>query len=100
MECFENNDTILVEVTLQQHIRESFSVHRHLETFLKKGIKSYSIFISPRTFTDTKRYFSFIKKDGFEVRISEIDSFINASEKCKTLNKAAWDNRDKKNGVV
>lgn len=92
IECIENNDTILVEVTLltgtQQHIRESFSVHRHLEEYIKKGIKSYSVFISPKTFIDTERYFNFIKKDGLEVRISDIDKFIHNLEEKTTLNNA------------
>lgn len=43
-----------MEVTLlteaQQHAIESFPVHRHLKTFVKKGIKFYLILISPSTF--------------------------------------------------
>lgn len=92
IECQENQDTILVEVTLltgtQQHIRESFSVHRHLEEYVKNGTKSYSVFISPKSFIDTERYFNFIKKDGLEVRISDIDKFVNDLEASTTLNKA------------
>jgi len=92
IECLEDHDTILVEVTLltgtQQHIRESFSVHRHLEEYTKNGIKSYSIFISPKSFIDTERYFNFIKKDGLEVRISDIDEFVNNLENKTTLNEA------------
>jgi len=90
IECLEDHDTILVEVTLltgtQQHIRESFSVHRHLEEYTKNGIKSYSIFISPKSFIDTERYFNFIKKDGLEVRIFDIDRFVNNLEVKTTLN--------------
>jgi hypothetical protein len=92
IECLEDQDTVLVEVTLltgtQQHIRESFSIHRHLEEYIKRGIKSYSVFISPKSFIDTERYFSFIKKDGLEVRISDIDKFINNLETNVTLNEA------------
>ncbi len=90
IECLENHDTILVEVTLptgtQQHIRESFSVHRHLEEYVRNGSKSYSVFISPKSFIDTERYFNFIKKDGLEVRISDIDRFVNNLEVKTTLN--------------
>lgn len=90
IECLEEKDTVLVEVTLltgtQQHIRESFSIHRHLEEYVKKGTKSYSVFISPKSFIDTERYFDFIKKDGLEVRISDIDKFVNNLEIKKTLN--------------
>ena len=92
IECLEDHDTILVEVTLltgtQQHIRESFSVHRHLEEYIKKGTESYSVFISPKSFIDTERYFSFIKKDGLEVRISDIDKFVSSLETKATLNEA------------
>lgn len=90
IECLENKDTVLVEVTLltgtQQHIRESFSIHRHLEEYVKRGTKSYSVFISPKSFIDTERYFDFIKKDGLEVRISDIDQFVNNLEMKTTLN--------------
>lgn len=90
IECLEEKDTVLVEVTLltgtQQHIRESFSVHRHLEEYVKRGTKSYSVFISPKSFIDTERYFDFIKKDGLEVRISDIDKFVNNLEMKTTLN--------------
>ena len=90
IECLEEKDTVLIEVTLltgtQQHIRESFSIHRHLEEYVKKGTKSYSVFISPKSFIDTERYFDFIKKDGLEVRISDIDKFVNSLEMKTTLN--------------
>lgn len=92
IECLENSETVLVEVTLltgtQQHIRESFSVQRHLEEYTKKGIKSYAVFISPKSFIDTERYFKFIKNDGFEVRISDIGKFVHSLETKVTLNEA------------
>jgi len=92
IECLEDKDTVLVEVTLltgtQQHIRESFSVHRHLEEYIKNGTKSYAVFISPKSFIDTERYFDFIKKDGLEVRISDIDKFVSGLEEKITLNQA------------
>lgn len=92
IECLEDQDTVLIEVTLltgtQQHIRESFSVHRHLEEYIRNGTKSYSVFISPKSFIDTERYFSFIKKDGLEVRISNIDKFVSSLEAKATLNEA------------
>jgi len=90
IECLEDRDTVLVEVTLltgtQQHIRESFSIHRHLEEYVKNGTKSYAVFISPKSFIDTERYFDFIKKDGLEVRISDIDKFVDGLETKTTLN--------------
>jgi hypothetical protein len=90
IECVEDNDTVLIEVTLltgtQQHIRESFSVHRHLEEYVRDGLQSYAVFISPRSFIDTRRYFDFIRREGFEVRVSDIDKFVSMLETKKTLN--------------
>lgn len=90
IECIEKPDTVLLEVTLltgtQQHIRESFSVHRHLEEYINKGVKTYSVFISPKSFIDTERYFGFIKaKNGLEVRVSDIDKFVLNLESKTTL---------------
>lgn len=90
IECKEYADTVLVEVTLltgtQQHIRESFSVYRHLEEYVKKGVKSYSVLISPKTFIDTQRYLSDLKNKGFDVRVLDIDIFVNNLETKHTLN--------------
>ncbi len=92
IECQEDQDTVLIEVTLltgtQQHIRESFSIHRHLEEYVNNDIKSYTVFISPKSFIDTERYFKFIKKDGLEIRVSDIDKFIISLETRTTLNEA------------
>ncbi len=90
IECLESKDTVLVEVTLltgtQQHIRESFSIHRHLEEYSAKGVKAYSVFISPHAFIDTRRYFEFIKLKDIEVRVLDIDKFVYNLEKETTLN--------------
>lgn len=90
IECFEEPDTVLVEVTLltgtQQHIRESFSVRRHLEKFVNNGTKSYAMFISPKTFVDTGRYFDFIKSEGLDVRSLDIENFVLRLEEKTTLN--------------
>jgi len=94
IECMENADTALIEVTLltgtQQHIRESFSVHRHLEQYIKNSIKAYSVFISPKVFVDTARYANFIKKDGFDVRILDIDQFVDNLETYNSLQEATY----------
>ena len=90
IECVEAPDTVLVEVTLltgtQQHIRESFSVRRHLEEFVNNGTKSYAVFISPKTFIDTGRYFDFIKSEGLDVRSLDIENFVLKLEEKTTLN--------------
>lgn len=94
IECFENETVILVEVTLltgtQQHIRESFSIQRHLENYLNKKIKAFSLFISPKVFVDTCRYAKFIAQDGFEIKILNIDLFITQLEKYPTLQNVAY----------
>jgi hypothetical protein len=95
IECYEFNDTALVEVTLltgtQQHIRESFSIHRHLEEFVMNHENTYSIFISPKAFIDTLRYAEFIKfNNNLDVKILNIDIFINQLECQKTLRNVAF----------
>jgi hypothetical protein len=94
IECREDKDTILVEVTLltgtQQHIRESFSIHRHLEEYVKKGTKAYSVFISPKAFIDTVRYTQFVKNDGLDMRVIDIDKFVDGLEIKQTLNEVTY----------
>ena len=46
------------------------------------------MFVSPKSFIDTERYFKFLKNDGFEVRISDIDKFVYGLEEKITLNEA------------
>ena len=94
IECIENSQTILIEVTLltgtQQHIRESFSVQRHLEDFVKKGINAFSLFVSPKTFIDTCRNAKFIKYQyKLEVRILDIELFLTQLENYTTLKQVA-----------
>ncbi len=95
IECAENSDTILVEVTLltgtQQHIRESFSIHRHLEGFTTKGIKSFALFVSPKAFIDTCRYADFIKNaHKLDMRILDIELFLTQLETKITLKNVAY----------
>jgi hypothetical protein len=90
--CKEDNDHVLIEVTLltgtAQHIRESFSIHRHLDEYKKINNQSYSVMISPKAFIDTKRYFGSIKEKGFEVRVSDIHQFVDKLDSAVTLNEA------------
>lgn len=89
IECEENDSRSLVEVTLltgtQQHIRESFSIRRHLEEYLKTNPKAFTLFLSPSAFIDTIRHARFIEEDGLDVRILNIDEFIKGLEMEKTL---------------
>ena len=95
IECLENKQTILIEVTLltgtQQHIRESFSVQRHLEDFIKKGVNAYALFVSPKAFIDTCRNAEYIKfQYKLEVRILNIDLFLTQLETNNTLKNVAY----------
>ena len=93
--CHENQDTVLVEVTLltgtQQHIRESFSIQRHLEEFKTKNKNSYSIFVSPKCFIDTCRNAAYIKfQYDLDVKILDVDLFVNQLENQNTLKDVAY----------
>lgn len=95
IECVENKETILVEVTLltgtQQHIRESYSVQRHLEAFLYKGYTAFSLFVSPKAFIDTCRNAAFVKfQYGHEIKILDIDLFLSQLESHVTLRNVAY----------
>jgi hypothetical protein len=81
IECIENGHGVLIEATLlkgaQQHIRESFSVKRHLEEYLIKDDKAYSILLSPQTYIDTARHAAFSKAaDNTDVRTLGIPRFV------------------------
>lgn len=95
IECFENKNTILIEVTLltgtQQHIRESQSVRRHLQDYIVKGIDAFSIFISPKAFIDTCENAKFNEyKYNLEVKILDIDLFVEQLETNPTLKDVAY----------
>jgi len=95
IECTENTKTILIEVTLltgtQQHIRESYSVQRHLEEFVNRGVEAFTLFVSPKVFIDTCRNADFIKHQyKLEVRILNIELFLTQLENYKTLNEVAY----------
>ncbi len=95
IECYENDSVFLLEVTLlkgaTQHIRESYSVQRHLESFLEKNSNTCSILISPKAHIDTCRHSAYIKfQYGYEVRVLDIDLFLKQLEKLNTLYEVAF----------
>jgi hypothetical protein len=95
IECLERKDTVLVEVTLltgtQQHIRESQSVRRHLESFTVRGVNAYAIFISPKAFIDTCENAVFNQhRFGLEIKILDIDLFVEQLETNSTLRDVAY----------
>lgn len=89
IECFENENGILVEVTVSsgtvQHRMESASIARHLKKFTNK-IKGESMcyLVAPEIFNDTREFMEFGNwKDGRKItgfNISDFCSFIKESE--------------------
>jgi hypothetical protein len=95
IECIEKKDTVIVEVTLltgtSQHIRESQSVRRHLESYTIRGIDAYAIFVSPKAFIDTCENAVFNQhRYGLEIRILDIDLFVEQLETNTTLRDVAY----------
>lgn len=92
--CNEEGTDILVEVTLltgtQQHIRESFSIRRHLEAALENNEKSFAIMVSPKTNLDFLNHSEWIKHSyNLEVRASEIATFVEEIEDIDKLRELA-----------
>ena len=95
IECTEGKQKVLLEVTLltgtQQHIRESYSVQRHLEDYINKGHSAYSVLVTPKAFIDTCRNADYIKfQYKLEVRLLDIDLFLSQLETQNTLQNVAY----------
>ena len=86
IECIENQNGILLEVTMSegrtQTVMEVWPIERHLITFKKKHTeKSQCIFIAPTIFNDTLRQIKFVKQDsGHTIRPYKITEFIDYLE--------------------
>ena len=82
IECFENNNGILVEVTMAQGriqtTMEVWPIGRHLEAFKNKhNINSQCIFIAPSIFKDSERQINWLKsEENLTIRPYRIDDFI------------------------
>jgi hypothetical protein len=93
IECFEDANGILVEVTLSegriQTTMEIWPITRHLETFQKKyTLNSQCIFIAPSIFIDSERQIAFVKsEDNLTIRPYKIENFITYLEKQSLLYK-------------
>lgn len=90
IECVENKNGVLLEVTLltgvQQHIRESFSIQRHLEEYKKQNINTITFFIAPLIHIDTKRNADYNKREyGLKVFTYSISEFLNQIKKEQNL---------------
>jgi len=95
IECKEENKTILIEVTLltgtQQHIRESYSIQRHLIEYKDRGLDAFTLFLSPKTFKDTQEHAKFIKHQyNLEIKTLDIGIFVNQLETEPTLERVSY----------
>jgi len=90
IECFENTDGILIEVTMAegrtQTMMEVWPISRHLEKFSKKSKKSMCYFIAPSIFIDSKRQIEFIReKEKLSICSKTIEEFLKYLETNKNL---------------
>ncbi|WP_147613450.1 AlwI family type II restriction endonuclease [Treponema pectinovorum] len=91
IECFEDENGILIEVTMaegrNQTIMEVWPIERHLATFIEENkIASQCIFIAPTIYSDSKRQIKFVKfSDNLTIRDYSIDDWTGYLEKEKSL---------------
>lgn len=91
IECFENANGILVEVTMaegrQQTVMEIWPVCRHLDEFKAKySLNSQCVFIAPSVFRDSSRQIGYVRDtDGLIIRPYPIPDFIQYLESTSTL---------------
>lgn len=81
IECIENNNGILVEVTMAegrtQTIMEVWPITRHLEEFIPRFNDAMCYFIAPSIFADSIRQIKFVKtEDKLRIEPYTINSFI------------------------
>lgn len=91
VECYENLNGILVEVTMAegrtQTVMEIWPIERHLTEFQEKtNPQSQAIFIAPSIYHDSRRQIEFVKSTSKkEIRPYTIEQFINFLNDTKTL---------------
>lgn len=95
--CKQDGKTALVEVTLlkgvQQHIRESYSVKRHLQEYQETDADVFSILLTPAAFTDTVEHAEFVRsRDKLDVRVIDIPDFVRHLDAGQSLNNLALHN--------
>jgi len=91
IECFENENGILVEVTMSggrtQTMMEVWPISRHLTEFSKK-VKQNSMchFIAPSIYVDSKKQIKYVKDtEDLNIKPRTIEEFIGFLETNKTL---------------
>jgi len=90
IECFENINGILIEVTMSegrtQTIMEIWPIARHLKEFSKKTKNSMCYFIAPSIFIDSKKQIEYVKdKDKLFICPKTIKEFLDHLCKNDTL---------------
>lgn len=91
VECYENVNGILVEVTMAegrtQTMMEIWPIERHLIEFQEKtNPQSQAIFIAPSIYPDSKRQIDFVKYTShIQIRPYTIEQFINFLNQTETL---------------
>ncbi len=90
IECFEDLNGILVEVTMSegriQTVMEVWPIARHLEEFSKKTQNSMCYFIAPSIFKDSVRQIQFVKEnDNLFILPKTIEEFLKYLENSKFL---------------
>lgn len=86
IECIENPNAVLVEVTMSQGrtqtMMEVWPIERHLGEFIEKyKVNSQCVFVAPSVFPDTERQIKFVKVDaGLTIRPYKIDDFVDYLE--------------------
>lgn len=91
IECFEDENGILVEVTMSggrtQTMMEVWPIARHLEEFSKKvNASSMCHFIAPSIYTDSEKQIKYVKDtENLNIKPRTIDDFITFLETNKRL---------------
>ncbi len=85
IECFENTDGVLIEVTMAegrgQTMMEVWPITRHLEEFSKKSKRSMCYFVAPSIFKDSERQIEFVReKEKLSIYPKTIEQFLNHIE--------------------
>ena len=90
IECFENTDGILIEVTMSegrsQTMMEVWPISRHLEKFSQKSQRSMCYFVAPSIFIDSERQIEFIKEtEKLSIYPKTIQDFLEHINSGNTL---------------
>lgn len=90
IECFENRNGILVEVTMSegrtQTMMEVWPISRHLEAFKPKVESAMCYFVAPSIFSDSTKQIAYVKKTENLVIIPKtIEEFLQYLEDNKVL---------------